>query len=60
MIANPAKFQLMFLGKRLNYDELSIKVNGETLLPKKEVKLLGVTLDDNLTFCKHINVFLLM
>ena len=54
MIANPAKFQLMFLGKRLNYDELSIKVNGETLLPKKEVKLLGVTLDDNLTFCKHI------
>ena len=54
MISNPAKYQLMYLGKNLNYDELSININGEILLPKKEHKLLGITLDDKLTFCKHI------
>ena len=45
----------MFLGKNLNYDDsITISVGGEVLLPTKEVKLLGVTIDNKLTFSKHI------
>ena len=53
MVANPGIFQLMFLGKNLNYDDsITISVGGEVLLPTKEVKLLGVTIDNKLTFSK--------
>ena len=54
MIANPEKFQLMFLGKNLNYDELFITLDKDILLPTAEVKLLGVTLDNSLNFKTHV------
>ena len=54
MVANPAKFQLMFLGNIANYDELFIKIDDEIILPSDNVKLLGITLDKKLTFDKHI------
>ena len=54
MIANPAKFQLMFLGKNLNYDELFLITQKDILLPSTEVKLLGITLDNKLSFKTHI------
>ena len=53
MVANPKKFQLMFLGLqgekrlRLNIEENKIPTAGH-------VKLLGVEIDSKLTFSKHI------
>ena len=55
MVADPWKFKLMFLGKILNYDDsIIISVGGEVLFPTKEAKLLGVAIDNKLTFSKHI------
>ena len=53
MVANPKKFQLMFLGLhgkkriRLNIEENKVPAAGH-------VKLLGVEIDSKLTFNKHI------
>ena len=54
MVANPAKIQLMFLGNIDNYDELFIEIGNEVILPTEHVKLLGLTIDNKLTFNKHI------
>ena len=54
MVANAAKFQLMFLGNIIDYKELFIKIGEEIILPSEKVKLLGVTLDQKLTFKDHI------
>ena len=54
-IANPNKFQLMFLGihgqirLRLNIEESKVPTAGH-------VKLLGVEIDSKLTFNKHIEI----
>jgi hypothetical protein len=53
MEANPNKFQLMFLGTKR--DDLSLYIDGSNIKSCKEVKLLGVTIDNKLTFSKHIN-----
>ena len=53
MEANPNKFQLMFLGTK--EDNLSLLVNGSNITSCNEVRLLGVTIDNKLTFEKHIS-----
>lgn len=52
MLANPAKFQILFPGS----DSTKFNVNlGHTILKgSNEVKLLGVTIDSQLTFHPHI------
>ena len=45
MVANPAKFQLMYLGNILNINTLSMYIRNEKILPTDEVKLLGVKID---------------
>ena len=57
MLANPAKFQLMFLGlnKNVSYENIYIDISGNRVFASKEVKLLGVTIDNNLNFNSHIN-----
>ena len=53
LAANPSKFQLMFLG--VSFSELpEFTVQGITLQPLNEVKLLGVTIDHKLKFDSHI------
>ena len=53
LAANPSKFQLMFLG--VPSSELpEFIVQGITLQPLNEVKLLGVTIDHKLKFDSHI------
>ena len=54
MVANPDKFQLMFLGLNNNLNKLSIKIGIEFICESKEVKLLGVTIDNDLKFKSHI------
>ena len=54
MIANPAKLKMIFLGKMFDA-KLHLNVN-EKIIPDDElVKLLGVTIDNNLNFNSYIN-----
>ena len=52
MSANPEKFQLMFLGRTIS--EVRLKIGDVVLTPSIDVKLLGVYIDKNLTFKKHV------
>ena len=52
MVADPAKFRVMFLGKVDT--KLHLNVNGKIILKDEQVKLLGVTIDSNLNCNSHI------
>ena len=52
MVANPSKFQVMFLG--LTKDQhLVLEINGDVIAKSRDVKLLGVALDSQLNFKNH-------
>ena len=53
MVANPEKFQVMFLGlpKTAN---ICIEIDDLVLVPKDNVKLLGITIDSELKFTDHV------
>ena len=53
MVANPAKFQLMFLGVK-NVDNISMNIFGNVIKSRNEVELLGVIIDHKLSFSNHI------
>ncbi len=57
-VINPSKFQCMFLKPLSNKDEMLtfIEINGTTIPFEKEVKLLGITIDEKLKFDKHVNI----
>ena len=52
MVANPAKIQVMFLGT--NHPNLGLNIDGKIISNSSEVKLLGVILDNKLSFLPHI------
>ena len=52
MVANPSKFQVMFLGLKKD-QHLALEINGDVITNSREVKLLGVTLDSQLNFKSH-------
>ena len=53
MVANPEKFQIMFLGTRKKID-LVIDINGKTSRTTSSVILLGIDIDWKMTFNKHV------
>ncbi len=53
MVANPGKFQLMFLGMKETV-HLGLNINGQIIRASDQVKLLGVTIDKKLTFGQHV------
>ena len=53
MVANPNKFQLMFLGTREKV-KLCLKINGNYCISTSSVTLLGIEIDWKLTFNKHV------
>ena len=54
MQANPSKFQFMVMSNgTVDKDCISICINESLLKPGSHVKVLGVTLDDRLTFNEH-------
>ena len=55
MVANPRKFQIMFLGSNIDNNEITFMVEDKKVRSKTEVKLLGITIDDKLSFNKHIS-----
>ena len=53
MKANPGKFEFMVLGVK-NIVQFTISVNSKIILCSNKVKLLGITIDNELKFKKHI------
>ena len=51
LVANPAKFQMMFLG--CPNADIKIDIDDVSLLPSDFVKLLDITLDSKLSFKSH-------
>ena len=54
MVANPDKFQIMFLGSKFDNCKITFAIENKQIKCKSEVKLLGITIDEKLTFMKHI------
>ena len=55
MVVNPSKFQAIFLGNK-GKSNLCIEIDGSSIKPNKEVKLLGVTIDKDLNFNSHVRI----
>ena len=55
MEANPNKFEFILFGRNVNPVTESLSFSDITIQCATEVKLLGVTLDNKLTFSAHIN-----
>ena len=53
MCANPAKFQMMFLGLKIN-NLLCLNIDGQKIKQSEHVKLLGVQIDNKLNFNVHV------
>ena len=53
MKGNPGKFQFMVLGVK-NIGHFRLNVNGKIIPCSNEVKLQGITIDNELKFKKHI------
>ena len=53
MVANPGKFQ-MFLGSKIDNSMITFAIENKQIKCKREVKLLGITIDEKLTFTRHI------
>ena len=57
MVANPEKFQILLLKpKNKNIEHFKIQIQDKVLQNTQTVKLLGVTIDQNLTFKNHITI----
>ena len=52
MLANPDKFQAIYLNCPV--ENINLHINSKIIQPDKDVKLLGVILDNNLNFEAHI------
>ena len=54
MVANPGKFQIMFLGSNIDNSKIKFMIEIKRVKYRSEVKLLGITIDDKLSFTAHI------
>ena len=54
IVANPVKFQIMFLGSKIDNSKITFAIENKQIKCKREVKLLRITIDEKLTFTKHI------
>ena len=54
MVANPGKFQIMFLRSKTDSSKITSAIENKQIKCEGEVKLLGITIDEKLTFTKHI------
>ena len=54
MVANPSKFQIMFLESKIDNSKITFAIENKEIKCKREVKLLGITIDEKFTFTRHI------
>ena len=55
MVANPGKFQIIFIRSSINNNNITFIVENKHIKSTNEVKLLENIIDHKLTFTKHIN-----
>ena len=55
MVANPEKYQLMFIGLKDDI-KLCIDINDNMVQMTDSLKLLGVTIDSMLNFNQHVQI----
>ena len=55
MVANPSKFQLMFLSKHKSI-ERNMPFDGKAIKSSDMVKVFGITLDKNINFKQNIQI----
>ena len=53
MVANLKKFQVMFLGRK-QHQEFFLEVKNKSIDVTRSVRLLGINVDDELKFDKHV------
>ena len=53
MVANPGKFQMMFFGSKIDNSKIIFAIESKQIKCKREVKLLGITIDEKLIFTRH-------
>ena len=53
MVGNPGKFQVMFLGSNIDNSKITLMIENKRVKSRSEVKLLGITIDDKLSFNTH-------
>ena len=53
ILVNPSKFQLIFLSKYKNIEK-NVSFDGKTIKSSDAAELLGITLDKNIKFKRHI------
>ena len=54
MAANPGKFEIMFLESKIDSSKITFAIKNKQINCKKEEKLLGITIDEKLTFTRRI------
>ena len=54
MVANPGKFQIMFLGSNIDNSKITFMIENKRVNYRSEVKLRGITIDDKLSLTIHI------
>ena len=54
MVANPGKFQIMFLGSNIDNSKIIFMIENKRVKSRGEVKLLRITIEDKLCFTIHI------
>ena len=54
MGVNPGKFQIMFLVSNTDNSKITFMIENRSLKSRSEVKLLGIAIDDKLSFSTHI------
>ena len=54
MVANPGKFEIMFLGSNIDNRKITFMTKNKRVKSRSEVKLLGITINDKLSFTTHI------
>ena len=54
MVANSAKFQIMFLGSNIDNNKITFMIGNKRVKSRSEVKLLVITIDGKLCFNTYI------
>ena len=54
IVTKSSKFQIMFLGSNIDNSKITFMIENKRVKSRSEVKLLGITIYDKLSFTTHI------
>ena len=56
MVAKPGRFQIMFLRSNNDNSKIAFMIENKRVKSRSEVRLLGITIDNKLSFTTHIEI----